>query len=253
MLRTVRAERTYATTFDSQGQFRPDRGFHIVVPAAVIMPSARAQVSRTGQQFAMRSDANSSSESRQVRFAKIILPNEDNLTVLTQLRPRAPNGTCRSAAKVTLCSAGKRAWVVLTRNFGPEPGSAGESEQSWRRDRRPDLHTSPVARHRRCQASRRGRSLRGRTGAAGAAPRSDCGGRAGGTVRVLGRRCAGSPAPHLGGGGRTCVGGRAGAPATPRRSSLHDFGRPATADFRPGPSILDLDQNALYSSLPYVD
>jgi hypothetical protein len=32
---------------------------------------------------------------------------------------------------------------------------------------------------------------------------------------VLGWRCAGSPAPHLGGGGRTRVGGRAGAPATP--------------------------------------
>ena len=76
---------------------------------------------------------------------------------------------------------------------------------------------------------------------------------------MLGRRRAGSPAPHQpasrGGGGRTRAGGAAAtfsAPATPRRS-LHDFGRPATADFRPGPSILDLDQNALYSSLPYVD
>jgi hypothetical protein len=197
----------------------------------------------------MRSDANSSSESRQVQFAEIILPNEHELSVPIQLRPRAPSGTSRSAAKVTLCSAGKGG---SHRNFGPEPGSAGESEQSWRRDRRPDLHTSPVARHRRCQASRRGRSLRGRTGAAGAAPRSDCGGRAGGTSRMPGRRCAGSPAPHLGGGGRTHVGGRAGAPANPRRS-LHDFGWPTTADFRPGPSILDLDQNALYSSLPYVD
>jgi hypothetical protein len=187
-----------------------------------------------------------------VRFAEIILPNEHDLSVLIHSRPRPRSGTCRSAAKVTLCSAGKRAWVVLTRNFGPEPRSAGESEQSWRRDRRPDLHACPVARHRRGQASRRGTSLRGRTGAAGAAPRSDCGGRAGLTRRVLGWRCAGSPAPHLGGGGRTRVGGRAGAPATPRRS-LHDFGWPTTADFRPGPSILDLDQNVLYSSLPYVD
>ena len=75
---------------------------------------------------------------------------------------------------------------------------------------------------------------------------------------MLGQRGAGPPATHhtasRRGDSRTRVGGgtgASGAPATPRRS-LHDFGWPTTADFRPGPSILDLDQNALYSSLPYV-
>ena len=58
----------------------------------------------------------SSSESPQVLFAEIILPTEHDLDMLIQSRPRPPSGTFRSAAKVTLCSTGKRAWawMVLT-------------------------------------------------------------------------------------------------------------------------------------------
>ena len=70
------------------------------------MTSVRAQVLHTGQQFAMRSDADSSSESQQVRFAEIILPNEHDLSVLIQSCPRPPSGIRRSAAKVTLSSIG---------------------------------------------------------------------------------------------------------------------------------------------------
>jgi hypothetical protein len=56
-----------------------------------------------------------------VQFAEIILPNEHELSVLIQLRPRAPSGTSRSAAKVTLCSTGTRAWVVLTETLVQNP------------------------------------------------------------------------------------------------------------------------------------
>ena len=69
----------------------------------------------------MRSDANSSCESRQVRFAEIILPNEHDLSVLIQSHPRPVSGTSRSAAKVTLYSTGKRAWVVLTETLVQNP------------------------------------------------------------------------------------------------------------------------------------
>ena len=71
--------------------------------------------------FAMRSDTNPRRKSQQVRFAEIILPDEHDLSVLIQSRPRPPSGTSRSAAKVTLGSTGNGPGWFSPETLGQNP------------------------------------------------------------------------------------------------------------------------------------